>query len=256
MEKGQRRIGFPDLGIIRNWLNHKTHAEYPSQKQLVMPKLKNPELEKLDCYKGEASDSFWRKFPKRELPEKVRTKVNVLALRKNVLKWKHKMAKTELKRAKKILKDLQHGAEAFQIASLPPMSTKNSTSAYENGEILTDTIASWVKKGFVAGPFETPPVNNFRVNPLAAVVRNNKVRPVLNMSGPKGESFNDNVEKTKLERLHMGTARQFSYLLKDAGQGAKFSKFDIKDAYKLVLAKKQDYMLQGFQWLGSILWRS
>ena len=63
MEKGQRRIGFPDLGIIRNWLNHKTHAEYPSQKQLVMPKLKNPELEKLDCYKGEASDSFWRKFP-------------------------------------------------------------------------------------------------------------------------------------------------------------------------------------------------
>ena len=70
------------------------------------------------------------------------------------------------------------------------------------------------------------------------------------MSGPEGASFNDNVEERKMERLHMGTAKEFSYLLRDAGHNAKFSKFDIQDAYKLIPARKEDYRLQGFKWLG------
>ena len=47
------------------------------------------------------------------------------------------------------------------------------------------------------------------------------------MSGPIGGSFNDNVDEKKLERLHMGTAKQFGQLLLKSGRGAKFSKFDI-----------------------------
>ena len=70
------------------------------------------------------------------------------------------------------------------------------------------------------------------------------------MSCPKGKSFNDNVDRSKLERLHMGTARQFSFAVKEAGVGAKFSKFDLQDAYKLVPAKTEDFRLQGFCWLG------
>ena len=68
----------------------------------------------------------------------------------------------------------------------------------------------------MAGPFETPPVPGFRANPLGVVVRNGKVRPILNMSGPRGASFNDNVEESKLEKLHMGTAKEFSFLLRNS----------------------------------------
>ena len=102
----------------------------------------------------------------------------------------------------------------------------------------------------MAGPFVTPPVQGFRANPLGVVVRNGKVRPILNMSGPVGESFNDNVNEKKLERLHMGTAKQFGQLLLKSGEGALFSKFDIQDAYKLIPARREDYRLQGFVWLG------
>ena len=59
----------------------------------------------------------------------------------------------------------------------------------------------------MAGPFTTPPVPGFRANPLGVVVRNSKVRPILIMSGPVGRSFNDNVDESKLEKLHMGTAK-------------------------------------------------
>ena len=52
-----------------------------------------------------------------------------------------------------------------------------------------------------------------------------------------------------MEKLHMGTAKQFSFLLREAGQGARFSKFDIQDTYKLIPAKVSDNRLQGFKWL-------
>ena len=86
--------------------------------------------------------------------------------------------------------------------------------------MLTDKIATWVSKGFVAGPFVAPPVEGFRVNPLMAIARNNSVRPVINMSAPAIYSFNDNVNSFALEKVYMCTARQFSHSLLDAGINA------------------------------------
>ena len=114
------------------------------------------------------------------------------------------MFASELKRAYKVISDLTFRADACQKSALPAMNTQNSWSAVDNGALLTDTIATWVIKGFVAGPFDTPPVAGFRANPLAVVVRNGKIQPILNMSGP-----DDNVDKRKMEKPHMGTARQF-----------------------------------------------
>ena len=48
----------------------------------------------------------------------------------------------------------------------------------------------------------------------------------------------------------MGTAKQFGCTVRKAGRNAKFSKFDLQDAYKLVPAKREDFRLQGFRWLG------
>ena len=71
---------------------------------------------------------------------------------------KPKMSKMELRRAEKAVKSLTEGAEKFLDRDLPPLNTRNAKSAVENGAVLRDTIATWIKKGFVAGPFETPPM--------------------------------------------------------------------------------------------------
>ena len=212
--------------------------------------LKNPEIPKLDNYKLPANEKFWSSFPKKELPGKAETEVLTDVFEELVLKASTKMTACEFKRAKRVVKDLRNGADAFQKGPLPPVNAVNAQSTFYHGELLTDTIATWVKKGFVAGPFDCPPVPGFRVNPLGVVVKNGKVRPILNMSGPIGKSFNDNVDKRKLEKLHMGTAKQFSYALKNAGVNAVFSKFDICDAYKLMPVKVEDFRLHGFSWLG------
>ena len=246
----RERLGFPEWEKISVWLEAEIKAAYPKERLDVNPVIKNKEIPVLESYEEAADSSFWEKFPKRALPKRVETKVNVLALKKKIFAAKQKMARTELNRAKRVLKNLQFGASAFQRGPLPPLIGKNAKSTATHGRFLTDTIATWVKKGFVAGPFEFPPMAGFRANPLGVVVRNGKVRPILNMSGPIGASFNDNVMEEKMERLYMGTAKQFGQLLLSSGEGAKFSKFDIQDAYKLIPAKTEDFKLQGFQWLG------
>ena len=246
----RRKGGFPEWAKVSQWLDTNIRAPYPAIEQERYPEVKNPEIPVLENYDTIPGDSFWRSFPKRELPERVETRVNVLALKKRIWKAKDKMMKSEFTKAKKVLKHLQFGAESLQIADLPPITCKNGRSSLTHGKLLTDTIGTWIKKGYVAGPFDTPPLPGFRANPLGVVVRNGKIRPILTMSGPEGASFNDNVDERKMERLHMGTAKEFSYLLRDAGHNAKFSKFDIQDAYKLIPARKEDYRLQGFKWLG------
>jgi len=174
----------------------------------------------------------------------------VVVLERKVSELESKLSRSELRRAKKVISDLREGADAYQKSKLPPLTTPNAKSAYQHGALITDKIASWVEAGFVAGPFEFCPCPGFRANPLIAIVRNGKVRPCLNMSGPAGRSFNDNVDLSKLERVHMDTAKKFGFKLREMGKDALMSKFDYGDAYKSVPAKTEDLPLQGFIWLG------
>ena len=90
--------------------------------------------------------------------------------------------------------------------------------------MLTDTIAHWVKNKLVAGPFQRPPLRNFRSNPLMAVKQKNKIRPVLNLSAPVGASFNEAVNPDSLRKLSMSTAKEFGYEILRAGRGAEIAK--------------------------------
>jgi hypothetical protein len=58
------------------------------------------------------------------------------------------------------------------------------------------------------------------------------VRPVLNVSEPSGNSFNENVDRQSVERVSMDTARSIRYALLRAGESARMDKSDVKDAYK------------------------
>jgi hypothetical protein len=50
--------------------------------------------------------------------------------------------------------------------------------------------------------------------------------------------------------VRMSSAAQVGQSIRAAGQGARLTKLDMKDAYKLVPAKRADFRLQGFEWQG------
>jgi len=255
VEKNRNEAGIPQWEKVDRWLDETVLPDYPEEIEKQPYVKKNPEVKTLENYREDPGEEFWEKFPKTELPKKAQTKINVEKLEEYITKIEGKITVTELRRAKKVLGDLRNGASAYQMKELPPVKAKNAESSFENGEMLTDQVAYMVKKGYVAGPFKHPPLAGFRENPLAAVIRNGKARPVLNMSGPVGKSFNDNVDKTKLEKIRMATAKSFSYGLRRAGKNAIFSKFDMRDAYKLVPARPEDFKLQGLNGWKDTLWR-
>ena len=115
---------------------------------------------------------------------------------------------------------------------LPSIETKNAKSAFQHGLLLTDTIGHWVKCKMVAGPFDEPPLENFRANPLIAVQQKAKVHLILNLSASKNFSFNDAVDDHRVRKLIMSSASLFTKALRRAGRGALTAKFDICDAYK------------------------
>ena len=238
-----------DWNQVTSWLVNLENLE-----QLQHPatgiKLKNPEIPLLDNYSIPPPADFWKHFPHNPAPKGIRTQVNVAALKARICQARSRWTTHTTMRAYRVVKDLEEGARAFQKVVLPPAKVANSGSAARNGRQVTDTLASWHKVGFVCGPFDTPPLPAFRSNCILAICQKDKVRLVLDMSQPDGRSFNDNVDRVRVEHVKMSTAKSFSFSVMDAGRGALMSKHDMKDAYKLIPCRKEDWRLQGMCWLG------
>jgi hypothetical protein len=218
-------------------------------KTIVSNKILCPDIPVLLDYSRGADESYWKAFPKRPLPDKPMCEVNIENLVSLTKKCSEHITFCELMRANTCIDNLATGASSFQKSPLPACFQKNASNTITHRREVSDAVASWLRKGFAAGPFDQPPVSNFRVNPLMAIQQSGKVRPVLNLSAPDKLSFNDFVDEAKLEKVNMTSAKQFAASLQEAGMGASFSKYDLVDAYKNVPVKIFDLRLQGFSWL-------
>jgi hypothetical protein len=180
---GRRRAGLPDSWeIVEQWAK-----EEPPFFTKFTPAKKDDSEKAIN--EKQKSNKFWREFPQRKLPEKPTTKVRIKTLEKLVSKHQDGWTSEEKTKAKMAISNLKYGAPANQQEKLPATKQKNAPSAYENADEFTEVLRGWVEGGVVAGPFTSPPVNEFRANCLMAVVKKNKVRPVVNLSSPKKPQF-------------------------------------------------------------------
>jgi hypothetical protein len=205
----------------------------------------------LSSYTADPGKGFWKDYPSRLLPVRPGTRVRVPALRRMCVEAGGQWTIHQKQGAEKAVNFLQEGAPAYQSKYLKPLSLSNAPSIIEYGNIFTTTLSEWIEKGFVAGPFLSPPVADFRANSIMAEAQKDKVRPILNMSSPKNQSFNSNVDKTAVPKTHQSSAKKFSQTLLAVGKGAIISKMDMRDAFKLVPARIADLRLQGFRWLNN-----
>jgi hypothetical protein len=244
-------MGLPeDWARIEGWIKFEGPVPEAAIDNEIRTKKKNPEIPVLNDYSKKPPVEFWKIFPSNPLPENILT--NVLA--GNLIELLHEkrglLTDSQFVRGMKAANSLLNGADSCQKGPLPSCLEKNAKKTVLYGEAVTDTVATWVKKGFASGPFDTPPLDNFRSNCLIAIPQNNKVRPVLDASLPEFCSFNSNIDKCKLEKVEMCSARCFAYSVVEAGKGAWMCKMDMADAYKNVPCPLNDLHLQGFSWLG------
>ncbi len=223
---------------------------FPAAKQHKPAEKKCPDIPSLPSYQSAPTQSFWRFFPNSRLPAHPSSLVNFRRLHDIIEENRNILSRAQLIRAGKVLHDLEHGSVVPFKEYLPGIAVPNTQSVAEHGEEFTDVLAWWIRCGYVAGPFVSPPFPEFRTNAMMAIEQRDKIRIVMNLSGPEGESFNDAIEELALEKVSMSSARLFGYTLVDCGVGARMWKYDMVDAYKTIPAAQSDLRLQGFTWLG------
>jgi len=250
-EVKRTEMGLPeDWNRVESWLNNKERPKIEKVDEIPVWNRKNPEIPTLSSYNKCPDEDFWKLFPSRELPKHAETNVDGEALQDMLLRKRDSLTEMQFARGMKTVNYVKHGADCAQSSELPACMQKNAKNAVQYGDAVTDTVATWIKQGFVAGPFNSPPMDKFRVNCLMAIAQETKIRPVLNGSLPEGNSLNSNVDSRKVEKVSMCSARCFSYSVIEAGKDGIMSKMDMLNAYKNIPCVPSEYRLQGFHWLG------
>jgi len=192
-------LGLPDSWVtVQNWIDDTRELPATRAETAVQAPIVHEEVPMLGNYDNDPSVNFWKTFPV-NYPKNMAKNVNRKMLKTLVQKFWFQWSLPERMVAKNALLRLKGKIPVSFLKPLNGNFTKNAKSAIHNGRRMTDAIVGWIKKGFVAGPFTTAPLKGFRVNPHMAAVQKTKVRPIMNLSSPKGASFNDAVDPYQVE---------------------------------------------------------
>lgn len=124
-----------------------------------------------------------------------------------------------------------HPADSFQC--------RNLLSATKNSDFVASALADEVASGHIIGPLESLPFNNFRISPIGVATRKftGKQRLILDLSAPHDSeeisSINDLISKEDFSLKYV-TIDDAINIICDLGEGALLTKFDIKNAFRIL----------------------
>ena len=146
-----------------------------------------------------------------------------------------------------------HGVHIGFQGQRAPRFSKNLPTAFANPEIVSSNLATEVSLGRMAGPFDSPPFQNFQVSPIGLVPKKNstKFRSIFHLSYPKSgsTSINHSISKDDFS-LQFITIDDAIEGIKQFGSGCFLAKTDTESAFRLVPIHPDDYELLGMCWEG------
>ena len=207
-------------------------------------------LPQLPTYKQAPDQSYWDTWPHLgwDKGKHIKSKVNPEKLLKMANQTKYPFPCL----LKEIHQDIKNGASLGVAKECQISSTAtNAPSAIEDGEKVSDELASWISKGFVIGPLEKKdiPFKDTKISGLMTKVKpNGSIRPILNFSRGEPKSLNEGINKKDFP-TKMSSTEEWIRVLIRCGKKAKFCKNDWSNAYKNVRITKDEVWMQGFKWL-------
>lgn len=131
---------------------------------------------------------------------------------------------------------------------------KNLRSAIIERDFVTMALDAEVAKGYVIGPFDTPPYDIYRVNPIGVAIGkySGKKRLIVDLSAPHDDihdSLNDLIDKEEFSLSYVRIDDAIN-AIKSAGVGAWLNKTDIVDAFKLIPVSPALWPYYGVKWEG------
>lgn len=136
---------------------------------------------------------------------------------------------------------------------MPTKECRNLLSATQQPHAVKELILSEVQKGFLAGPFSSPPFSTYRVSPIgiAEGKYTKKKRLIVDLSSPHNSknhcSVNDLINKEQCTLSYVTIDDAIREIMKQ-GQGARMCKTDISDAFKIIPIMPSQYHLFCIKW--------
>ena len=141
------------------------------------------------------------------------------------------------------------------LAHLPELSFEcdNLLSAKRQPESTTELIQTELDRGYIMGPYASPPFPTYRVSPIGIAIGkySGKKRLIVDLSAPHDnqihQSLNELVDKEEfsLSYVKLDTAIK---IIQEKGLGSWLCKVDIKDAFKLLPIKENLWPYYGIKW--------
>ena len=132
---------------------------------------------------------------------------------------------------------------------------KNLLSASQNPDKVSELINYELEKGYLMGPFEQPPFDLYRVNPIGLVQGkySNKYRLIVDLSAP-----HNNEEHASLNSLIDKDEYSLSYVklddaiakIREYGKHSTLCKLDVVDAYRNIPTLPSQWKYLCIKWKG------
>ena len=139
----------------------------------------------------------------------------------------------------------------FQGDRTEDVEAPNGVSAERNPESTERELDKEIANGNILGPWDSPPLEGFRVTPRGLKAEATKDRPITQGNMPLGNAVNDGIPKAS--HLEMARIRDIDDRIRECiertGQ-AWMAKADVKAAYRTQPVRPEDWQLQGIKWKG------
>jgi hypothetical protein len=148
------------------------------------------------------------------------------------------------------LHGIKHGAKLGYSGPRVSADAPNLKSATQHPAAVSADLEKELKAGRLAGPFDAPPSDPFRVAPLGTVPKkgSDEHRRIHHLSYPRGSSVNDWIDDIELTYASFDDAIA---LIRSLGPNALLAKVDVKAAFRCVAVHPTDRWLLGMRWCGS-----
>ncbi|XP_053399481.1 uncharacterized protein LOC123556521 isoform X1 [Mercenaria mercenaria] len=130
---------------------------------------------------------------------------------------------------------------------------RNLRSAISQPEIVSELLQKEITKGYLLGPFDFPPFETYRINPIGVVEGkySKTFRLIVDLSAPHNNtehsSINSLIDKEEYSLSYVSVDDAIK-IIKQCGQGAMMCKTDIIDAFKLIPIKPELWAYHGICW--------
>ena len=132
-----------------------------------------------------------------------------------------------------------------------PYTVHHLPTAHSHAPVIKRFLVKECLAGHMAGPYTLPPLPNLRCSGLRVVPKKDGGwRVICHLSAPEGRSINEFINPMHYS-LHYHTIDSAISILNTLGCNCLMGKIDLKNAFRQVPVRRENWHLLGIQWQGS-----